>query len=314
MKTHKQKRTALFSCLHIGLSTAFQHQMNCSFFLPHQRQSRMKIFQQNVFKELSKSCNTGRQERRCPRNTQFSSLSFSTSKRVIFRTTVFHRYCREFWSVLTHSLNERWLMSMMCQTLCHLPHVCRFVRSSHYTHLTDEKNRAQRWNDLSKFSQTVVELGFELESDSKTLSDSFNAPCCPPWETHQESLTSHYGAGGRENDAAYTAVPGWRLKLRQRANPRASGHPMFSLVCIFDHEKERDLPEGQTYHHPARAGLQETTRASHKVCPHECNQRSQLWWDMHLRKSVMDLTDHSQAPLRMLKSRKLSFIFASSLY
>lgn len=50
--------------------------------------------------------------------------------------------------------------------------------------------------------------------------------------------------------------PGMKIKAETKGNPRASGHPMFSLVCIFDHEKERDLPEGRHITTLQKAGLQ----------------------------------------------------------
>lgn len=98
----------------------------------------------------------------------------------------------------------------------------------------------------SSESQTVVELGFELESDSKahvlivstrhaalhgelTLGKSDFPLWC--WRFVRMMLPTLQG-------------PGMKIKAETKGNPRASGHPMFSLVCIFDHER-RDLPEGR---------------------------------------------------------------------
>lgn len=266
--------------------------MNCSFFLP-QKAKQNENLQQNVFKELSKSCNTGRQERLPQKYTvQFFVIFYKqewySGPQCSIGTVGVHR------SVLTHSLNERWLMSMMCQTLCHLPPYV-VVRSSHYPHLTDEKTGGSggEMTCPSSESQDSGRTGFwtRVWFQSSCI-DSFNAPCCPPWETHQESLTSHYGAGDSwEWCCLHCRVPGWRLKLRQGAIPEPSGHLCSALSAYSTMKRREDLQRSRYI------TLQEQVCRDHQSFPGVTlmgNQRSQLWWDMHLRKSVMDLTDHSQ--------------------
>lgn len=175
--------------------------------------------------------------------------------------------------------------------------VCRFVRSSHYPHLTDEKTGgSERLNDLSKFRKPDSgRTGFwtRVWFQSSCI-DSFNAPCCPPWETHQESLTSHYGAGDSwEWCCLHCRVPGWRLKLRQRAIPE----PLVilcSALSAYSTMKRRGIFQRADISPPCKRQVCRDHQSFPWSHPHECNQRSQLWWDMHLRKSVMDLTDHSQ--------------------
>lgn len=116
----------------------FPIQNELHFFLS-QRQRRMKIFPENVFKELSKSCNTEKQERCCPRNTQSSSLSVSTSK----------KWCSGSQPSIgmsgsseAYSLFAEWIVVdtyYVLNTVIFTP-ISFFIQSTRYPHLNDENN------------------------------------------------------------------------------------------------------------------------------------------------------------------------------
>ena len=145
--------------------------------------------------------------------------------------------------------------------------VCCFVRSSHYPHLTDEKTGgSEKLNDLSKFRKPDSgRTGFwtSVWFQSSCI-DSFNAPCCPPWETHQKSLTSYYGAGDSwEWCYLHRRAPGWRrLKPRQRAILGPLVIPCAALSAYTTMERRKGSSRGQTDHHPAKGRSAGTTRAS----------------------------------------------------
>lgn len=165
----------------------------------------------------------------------------------------------------THSFTE-WTLGDVYYVPDTVPFtsVCCFVWSSHYPHLTDEKTRgSERLNDLSKFRKPDSgRTGFWTSVwFQSSCTDSFNAPCCLPW---QKSLTSYYGAGDSwEWCYLHCRAPGWRrFQLRQRAIPGPLGILCSALSACMTMERREGSSRGQTHHHQAKARSTGTTRAS----------------------------------------------------
>ena len=81
----------------------------------------MKIFQENVFKELSKSCNTDRQRERLPQKYTFQYFVSFYKHESEVQDHSLPQGLQVVLKLFTHLLNEHWLMPIMCQTPCYLP-------------------------------------------------------------------------------------------------------------------------------------------------------------------------------------------------
>ena len=170
----------------------------------------------------------------------------------------------------THSFTE-WTLGDVYYVPDTVPFtsVCCFVWSSHYPHLTGEKTRgSERLNDLSKFRKPDSgRTGFWTSVwFQSSYTDSFNAPCCLPW---QKSLTSYYGAsrkvwlptmvlGIHENDATYTAEPRDEDDFSWDKGQFQGLWASFVQPClhVWPWKGERDLPEGRHITTKQRLGLQ----------------------------------------------------------
>lgn len=123
----------------------------------------------------------------------------------------------------------------------------------------------------------------------------FQCTMMPYMETNQKSLTSYPGARDSWGGCyLHCSVPGWRRLRWDKGlfQDLWSSHVQHCLH-LWPWKGERGLPAEDTSL-PSKGEVWRDHPSFPWTHPQEYEQRSQGWWDIHLRKKVVDLTDHGQ--------------------